>query len=51
MKLDIVMASFQCHRTSKSSELGYSIDETNHSADYDIFRISLPKISNIIIFS
>jgi hypothetical protein len=35
----ILLASFQCHRTSKGLELGYSMDETNLSADYDIFRI------------
>jgi hypothetical protein len=39
MESGILLDSFQCHRTSKGSELGYSMDETNHSADYDIFKI------------
>jgi hypothetical protein len=39
MESGIPLASFQCQRTSKGSELGYLMDETNLSADYDIFRI------------
>jgi hypothetical protein len=39
MESGILLASFQCHRTSNGLELGYSMDETNLSADYDIFRI------------
>jgi hypothetical protein len=37
MEKDIPLASFQCDRTSKGSELGYLMDETNLSLLIMIF--------------